>query len=404
MKNRYLNLQLVLIVLALLTAFFVTRNHRMSANWMGPYLSAAHNLEWGGEFNINVDEVKYFKELNTAEQDNYKFKKRDDLVHYNHNPIGYAYLIKGATMIFPFAGDQMAIILLQSLVYFLICFLFLRFSNLTLKQKWLFLFLFAVNPIILRFVPFNFYYFWQIIPSVLFAYLILNKTPNKTITFILIILLPFTYMTRPTLIFTLFFIGYLLYKKINVKYTFFSMLYVVLLASWLYQPTKKNIWFTIYTGIGAYENKYNIALNDNTTYKLYEDKTGKKLNASVGGNYYSNEVIEEFTKITKDKVMAIFKETPFIFIKNGIINTLQGYAIGFLNKGGDFVNYLIAFMGLVYIIILLYFKKYIWFLMIGFSLGTFTLYYPPIQAYMYGVYLLIVLSFISIFNCIYKID
>ena len=78
------------------------------------------------------------------------------------------------------------------------------------------------------------------------------------------------------------------------------------------------------------------------------------------------------------------------------LNTLQGYCIGYINKGGDIFNYIIAFLGVLNVGILLYYKKYSWFLMIGISIGAFTLFYPPIQAYMYGAYLLIILSFISL--------
>tara|TARA_B110000259_G_scaffold69561_1_gene81950 strand:- start:211 stop:729 length:519 start_codon:yes stop_codon:yes gene_type:complete len=163
----------------------------------------------------------------------------------------------------------------------------------------------------------------------------------------------------------------------------------------LYQPTKKNIWHTVYAGIGAYENEYGIKLSDKDAYDLYEKETGEKLNASVGGNYYEEIIINKYSEITKKESLVIIKNKPLMLIKNAILNTLQGYSIGYINKGGDMLNYIIALSGFLYFIYLIYFKKYIWVLMIGLSVGTFTLFYPPIQSYMYGSYLLIITSFVS---------
>ncbi|MDY7394199.1 hypothetical protein UMM65_03020 [Aureibaculum sp. 2210JD6-5] len=396
MKNRKIFFQLILIIISLIVSYFIVQDKRMSDNWMGPYLSAAHNLEWSGDFKISVNEVNYFKDLDVESQDSYRFSQSTGLSHYNHNPIGYAYLIRGATFLFPFVGHQMAIILLQCFVFFLINFLFLTLNSFNNKQKWLFLILFTVNPIILRFVTFNFYYFWQIIPSVLFGYLILCKKPNSAVLSIMILLLPFIILTRPTVVFALLIALFLLYKRTSLLFLTSSTIYIVLISFWLFQPIKKNIWHTIYTGLGAYTNSYNIKLNDNTTYKLYENKTGKKLNASIGGNYYNNDIINEYTEITKSETLKIFNKSPMLFIKNAIVNTLQGFSIGYINKAGDNINYIISFTGFLLACLLLYFKKYLWFLMIGLSIGSFTLYYPPIQAYMYGAYLLMILFLITL--------
>ena len=99
----------------------------MSDNWVAPYLSAAANLSLGGNFDIDLDEVLKFKKLNVKEQDIYKFNKSKNLSNYNHNPIGFVYLIRIATFLFPFLGDQVSIIFLQSLVFLFINFIFLKY-------------------------------------------------------------------------------------------------------------------------------------------------------------------------------------------------------------------------------------------------------------------------------------
>ena len=395
LKNKSLFIQITTIIIALCLSFFYMKDHRMSDNWMGPYLSAAHNLSWAGTFKISIEEVNDFKDLSIVEQDSYDFKAENILEHYNHNPIGYAYIIKIATIMFPFLGDQAAIIILQCLIYLLINIIFLSLKEFDSKQKWLFFIIFSINPILLRFVPFNFYYFWQLIPFVIFGYLMLSKTPNKKIVVPLIILLPLVILTRPNLVFSLLFVFHALYKKFNYKFLIISSIYFIGLIMFLYQPTKKNIWHTVYAGIGAYENEYGIKLSDKDAYDLYEKETGEKLNASVGGNYYEEIIIDKYSEITKKESLVIIKNKPLMLIKNAILNTLQGYSIGYINKGGDMLNYIIALSGVLYFIYLVYFKKYIWVLMIGLSVGNFTLFYPPIQSYMYGSYLLIITCFVS---------
>ncbi|QMU64042.1 MAG: hypothetical protein GKR88_06875 [Flavobacteriaceae bacterium] len=364
----------------------------MSDNWMGPFLSGANNLEFAGSFEIDLNEVKHFKSLDIDQQDSYKFKGENNLVHYNHNPIGYVYLIKIATIVFPFLGDQLAVILLQCMVYVLINLLFLNLNTFNKRQRWLFFILFSINPIVLKFIPFNFYYFWQIIPTALFGYVLLASKPRRAFVIPLIILLPFILLTRPTVIVSLLFVFYVLYKQFNYSFSLRCLLFTFLVSYMLYQPTKKNVWHTVYAGLGAYQNEYGIKLSDKAPYNLYERITGEKLVASVGGNYYEEEVIDKYTVITKEEVIKIFKENPYIFIKNAFINTLQGFSFGYFNRNIDYINYFISFIGFIFLVFLYYNKLYTWIIFILFTVGTFTIYYPPIPAYMFGNYLPIVLS------------
>ena len=39
-----------------------------SAVWYGPYLSAAENVTWGGQFMVNLDEVKAFREMSEQQR------------------------------------------------------------------------------------------------------------------------------------------------------------------------------------------------------------------------------------------------------------------------------------------------------------------------------------------------
>ena len=80
-----LPLQCVILVLFLIISFFIQKklDLRMSDNWVSPYLSASKNLTFGGDFMINIDEVKKYKSLSVSEQDAYRFTRTDNLELYN---------------------------------------------------------------------------------------------------------------------------------------------------------------------------------------------------------------------------------------------------------------------------------------------------------------------------------
>lgn len=396
MRTKVFYIQIAIIILALAGFYNILKADRPNYdNWMAPYLSAAHNLEFGGNFRIDTIEIKKFQKLDVNEKDSYKFIGTKNLSHYNHNPIGYAYIIRFATFVLPFLGDQMAILVFQCVIHVLISILFLTLKEFNSRQKWIFFILYSMNPLILRWAPINYYYFWQVIPSIAFTYLIISRSPNKFIIGLLFLILPFAVLTRPTIVLSLIFVFYLLYK--NYSFNFFSifLIYNVLICVVLFQPIKKNFWHTVFVGFGAYDNKYDIYLGDDRAYQLYENEMGEKLNVFVGGNYYEEEVIEQYTEIAKRESLLIIRDNPFLILKNAAVNTLEGYSIGYVNRG-DWLNYLIALSGLAFVVLLIYYKMYIWFLMIGFSLGAFTLYYPPIGSYMYGVYLVSVMVFITL--------
>lgn len=378
-----------LTLIALLLAFIAWKNAQMSTVWTAPFYSAATNLTFGGDFLINQNEVQDFNELDNDEAElHYKFIAKSPLNHYNHNPIGFAYFAYIASFIFPFIGDQLAVIVLQCIVFLYICFIFINgFQSNSLKI--IFWVIFCVNPLVLRFVVMSYYYFWQLIPAALIFYLFLQFRAKWI--YPLLIILPFILLTRPTIITFLPLLGYLLFKSPSVskKAVLIYSAYFLSIYSYCFKSTEKNIWHTIFVGVGAYENPYNISLNDGDGYALYEKKYNEKMQFHPTGNYYKESTIKAYQQLTQDTVIAMINQTPGLFVKNSILNTLQSFSIGYINKANSWVNYTIAFLGLLIAILLLYTKNYL--LLIGILLGAapFSLYYPPIPAYMYGNYLLI---------------
>lgn len=368
---------------------------RDNENWIAPYLSAAANLSIGGEFMIDEAEVISFKELPVNQYYDYHFSKSEQLTYYNHNPIGFAYIIRLSTFIFPFLGDTYALLLLQVLVHIGLSILLLKTINNKIFSL-LFILIYALNPIVINIVTLNFYYYWQCIPGFILLYCIAAKHLNKYTILILTILLLAATLARPTIILLSFGILILYFRYLPKAFAAVLSTTTIALFIFINKPMEKNIWHTIYVGLGAYPNEYATTMSDNYGYNLYEAKTGIKLNASVGGNYYETETIHEYKEITKATVIKIFKENPLIFIKAAMLNCLQCFSPGYINLGIQWLNILVAAIGCIFMVLLLKAKQYYIFLGIALYAGTFCLYYPPIQIYLFGAYVLLTFGFYNI--------
>jgi len=389
-KNNRIIFQILLIIFSLVVTFQFTKNNRMSDNWMGPYLSFASNLKIGDEFKIDINEIKEFKSLSTKEQDFYKFKKSEKLELYNHNPVGYAYFIKISNIMFPFLGNQLGIILLQGVFHVIFCFLILNIKDLEVKYKYIFLFMYGINPLILKFVVFNFYYYFQAIPSLILVYYYFRNKTNLIEICLFGTLIGLVLLTRLTTLFTITILVYLVFKKFSKIYTILFTSLILIIFFSLNQPIKKSVWFTAYVGYGAYQNEDVKTLSDNEAYSTYFQETGNKIKASVGGNYYDDKIIDQFDLILKQKTTNLFLKNPLIFLKNATLNFTQSFSIGYINMANDIINIFISISGLFVLLILLAKRDWFWiFAIMSVSIG-FVVYYPPIQAYMYGAYLLII--------------
>ncbi len=367
----------------------------MTAYWVGPYLSAAANFDWTS-FNlyVNWDEIKHFGTLLQSDMFQYTFSKNNDLVLYDYLAKGLVLLIILAKGIFFWQSDLHALQSLQYLVYITISLLFLYLLK-KKHEKVLFFFLYAVNPIILYFANYPYYYFWQVIPSAIFAYWYLNDKKFESFLALSIITLIFVmiYTTRPTVLFLIlfFYIAYA-YKQSYIKAFVGGTLFIALIN--LLPTLSMGPWHTMYVGIGAYDNPYHIQLDDNDGYDYYKMKTGKTVDS---GNIASAEIRTPYYNVLKTRYVEIVKKNPFMIVKHALLNVFESYSIGY-KVGNTFINYISAAFGLIVVGLLIYTRQYILFIAIGMSGGAFTPYYPPIGAYMYGSYLLIVIGIIGIIN------
>ena len=381
----------LLMAAALYWSFHQWRGQRMSANWMAPFLSAAQNLRPGERtFLIDLADVKNFKSLDdVASEDKYRFQASADLQPYIYDPIGYPYLIKAATLLFPWAGHQLAIILLQSLAHLVLCWCVVSGRNLSGCFRLLFFLLYALNPVVLRFVTFNHYYFWQVIPSFWLLFLALGIR-RKIGWGLLLTTLPLVLLARPTTVFITLACIVALYQYRSGWLATAYVLAFALLVGWLYVPNQKNPWHTMYVGVGGYENPHGIALSDESAYALYEQEKKVPLNASTGGNYFEPSVQRQYRQITQEAYLSVFRESTLLLVKNAVAYFFGSFSLGYVNKGADWLNYLISASGLVFFLLLLRRRQYRLLLWMILGVAGFVFYYPPIQSYVYGNYLLLV--------------
>ncbi len=392
-KNLFIAGAALLIWLACL---FLNNQKQMSAVWTAPYLSGAANYEWGKGFRVHFPEMRQFKELPDSQKETYHFQPQQHLEVYENNSVGYLYLVQIAKVIFFWQGDLQAIESLQILFHILlsIVILFLIRDGLSFG---LFLCLYALNPLIIYFVTFPYYYFWQVVPGVVvIAYLYNRKLTFRYWLIPIAVLLALAYLVRPTVLFVTVFVCILFLVREKWYYSLPSLLVLVLFIRLLNTPGYDNPWFTMYIGIGGYPNAYVPKLSDNSAYELYQQRTGQVLDASLDGNFYTKEVADRSAQVLKDEYWKIAREHPFLLFRNAVLNFFESFSAGYFVDLPQWASYVSALLGLVFCLWLTIQKQYLWMVAIALSALSFTPYYPPIQAYMYGSFIVLVGAFIVV--------
>lgn len=377
----------------------------MSPVYSVPYFSGAALLDISKGWQFAPEEVNRLQELEGWDIYFYKFDDpKGDIWINTLNNTGYLYLVAFASLLFPFLGPIGAITLLQLFAHLILS--FVVYGGLTKgRERNIFLMFYFANPVVIYFVIFPFYYFWQVIPSAVFLFFYLDQKKNLPVLsyFISLLLCIFALFTRPTVVLlVIFFIIYCIYKYRSWIPLFSLTILIVAILIWNhnFNMTKGyGPWHTAYVGIGAYPNDisglYN--LSDNRGYDLYERITGKRISASIEGEYSTSvEVREDYLSTLKDEYFKIVKEKPLMIIRNALLNGFQGYGLGYINGAPYIIHVLMALAGFVFFVFLSIRKYWFELLAIGFSHASFTFFYPPIQNYYYGTILLIVVFFIRL--------
>ena len=170
-------LAVAVFALVLLAGSLFQNPGRQNARWTGPYFSAAANFQLGRGFSIDIEDVRHFCQLKDYDAEKrYRFRSSNDLSPYNANPFGYVYMILLATTLFGwFAADIESLLLLQILVHAAATvFVMMRLKSWAARVA--FVAAYGINPLILHFVTLDFYFFWQVVPSL--ALITLHSKPQ----------------------------------------------------------------------------------------------------------------------------------------------------------------------------------------------------------------------------------
>jgi len=387
----------LLVVTTIVALNFFEKNQMQSADCTTPYLSGAANWSFSKGWQVDVDEMQYFNTLDSREKMDYRFKESNNTISYHYNAIGLMYVDLVSRTLFFWQGDLQSLVTLQQFFHIIFSFIVLLLLP-TLWKKISFFLLYTINPLILYLVDFPYYYFWQVIPTaILLIYLLRDKKINNSV-FLLSILFSFIVIIRPSTLFIVLFVLLVIGVKERFLIKGFMSMALLLGLTFMLKPDSVNQpWHTMYIGVGAYPNEYNITLSDSDGFKRFEEERGGKI-LGCSTNITNNELYEVYIgDFIKNKYFKILQESPELIVKNAFLNIFQSYGLG--HKANNYiVNYISVFIGALLVVFLLYFKEYLLFLAIGIASISFSPYYPPIAAYMFGSYILIIYSWIVIIN------
>ncbi|AII13938.1 hypothetical membrane protein [Campylobacter iguaniorum] len=385
----------ILIVLCTSLMLYLMNFHQtQSSVWVAPYLSAASNFNFSSlTMYIDQSQIDYFSQLTREEQFKFNFEKSENIVQYEYLAIGFYFIAIIATKIFFFLGDLESIQLLQQLIHIGISILILNQFSIN-RNKLLFLFFYTLNPIILYFVNFPYYYFWQFLPAAIFIYYYLSNKKIGNIIFLMAFVMFIAYIIRPTILFfALFFFIWFAIKE-NLKKSIVAIIFFLWLIN-CFQSYSFGPWHTMYIGIGAYNNDFDIKLSDTSGFDYFNSIQDKIINSSLISD--DDELKHDYYDVLKDRYLQIIQLNPLLIIKNGVLNIIGSYGFGYKPENTILI-YTNILCGLIFMIMLLYCKQYTLFFAIGISSISFTPYYPPISAYMYGSYILIAIGIINIIH------
>jgi hypothetical protein len=398
----------VYVFLALIIAFaseLFDLEEMQSAYFTVPFLSGAANFEWGRGWVYNEADITRFYQLETREaKEAHRIPRTEDpedLKPYHFQKRGFLYVSLAARNLFFWKGDLKAIDSLQVLVHIVITLFFVSLLPRRLS-KVLFLLLYGVNPLILRYATFPYHYFWQVIPTALMLpYLLDRKFRFGFFALLVPAVLAFIHTVRPTMVFVsvLLLIWILLRESRAVVISSVAVSLVCAVALYSYDDGfRKGPWHTAYTALGAYPNPYGIErFADEYAHHFFEEEIGEERKWKPGGSFYQDVASTRYTERVKKEYLKIVRENPLLVLRNAILNYFQSFSIGYLNLSRT-LSYLSALVGFLYFGVLLLKRRYLFIVAISLASGSFVPYCPPIQIYMYGSYILLVGSLIDLLN------
>jgi hypothetical protein len=388
------------VVLIILSALTFQNETNQGFNWTYPYFSGAANFEKIFDWQISPTDYGNAAKLSDQEYRKYKHNKTGNTIKSINNFYGYVLIALVSMTLFPMMGDLNGVILLQIIIHTGVSlFLILKLFETRLLQ-WGFLILYAANPLILHFVTFPIYFFWSCIPGLMFIVLWLKPDWRKILIPLFLPISLLALMIRPTTLFLciyIFAIAIFLSKtrRERIIFLFWMVLFFIGSASIQSQSTRTP-WHTMYIGLGAYSNVYGVnRLSDNEAYQLFYNKTGIAIDTnSVNGNYNDPTTRNQYDRVLRERYFQIVTEHPLSIIKNISLNAIRVFSIGYI-VDRPWLNRGMLIFGVLVALFLVVTQQWVWIIgVVAASIG-YVLYFPPIPAYHFGAYSLLVFGSLS---------
>lgn len=360
-----------------------------SSSWIYPYFSGASNL--GSDLAWRVDAAGYadFANLPYAQQLNYRFQTAEPvtLAPYSVLDKGYMYIVWSAQTLLFWLPPIKGVIWFQILFHIISSLWVLRCLHSRCQQV-VFMLAYAANPIVLHFVTFAYYYYWQVLPSLAW-FLYENRRNRKqgVALSLLALALAAAFMVRQSTVLVSLFI--LLCAAWNYKRPSGWLLVIGFVLFVICAKNPSQPWHTAYIGIGAYSNDAGIDLDDESGYKMFKSRTGVEINTTPpNGSYYDESVRGNYYKELRGQFLSYAYDHPVQMVRNSILNVLESFSFGY-PVGHVLLSYISALIGLGVLSVLIACGMYQLIGLVFASVMGFAAYYPPIPAYMFGNYFLL---------------
>jgi hypothetical protein len=385
----------VLAVILASAAHLLDNRGQMRPYYMVPYLSGAAQFEFGQPWVFSRSAYQEFREMSIEEQEDYRFERRTDVEPFSFLNIGYLYIAAFAHRVFFWKGGIEGLELFQVLIHILITLVFLQAIR-SRAGKWLFFVVYGLNPLVLHYVTFPFYYFWQAIPSAALALYLIRREWRFGWTLLPIaILLGIVIIARPTVVLVLGLLFVIALRRERARVAVLAIaVFAIAVAAFNANTVRSSPWHTMYIGVGGYPNQYGIAFSDRAAMDYFEQKTGIEVDHSLDGDWLNEEIRHRYSNELKDGYLQILKDRPLMLVRNALLNFFAAFAAGYLTPSLT-LTYISSLLGFIFAVFLLLRRKFLFAVAIAAASLTFSPYCPPVPHYLFGSYILIASALVA---------
>ena len=363
--------------------------------WTVPYLSGAANIRAGGGWLYDAAAVGPFTALAPEARAGVRFERRPvgDLVENHYNAPFFVFVVLVARwLFFPF-GDLAAVELLQCAVHIGMSLAVISLLG-TPRRQLLFLVFYALNPLVLWYVTFPYYYFWQVVPAfILLLYLMREGQRGGAAASLAGFALAGSFLLRPSTLPLVCLAGVVVVVRSGKRAWLWlgigALGPFMLLQIWGFQGTRSGFWHTAYVGIAAYPNQMVHGLSDVSGWREFRDQAGLRGRVNGLAQIFEDEgLAARYSAWCRERVLTFVRRWPLLAVRNGALNLMASFGLGYF-VGLPAVTAVSIGFGAAFLATLMLRRMYLMAVAIGFSAAGFAAVYPPIPAYMFGGYLLI---------------